>query len=132
MSVSSVLSVSFCFTPPCEAMDLAAIQPRDLVNTHIVFKSPMGDLQSGVSVAAYRAWLSCAGTPCCKEPFCACVQILRCVQKGRVDKSVVYLVGVELDRARESGSTKNGHFLGYKVLDCEPGRGFVCEEVHIH
>lgn len=56
-------------------------------------------------------------------------QVLRCVQKGRVDNSVVYLVGIEVDRARETGSTKDGYFLGYQVLKCEPGRGFVCEEV---
>jgi hypothetical protein len=46
-----------------------------------------------------------------------------------VDDSVVYLAGIELDRPRESGSTRDGYFLGHQVVDCEPGKGFVCEEV---
>jgi hypothetical protein len=32
-------------------MDLSRILPRELVNTHIVFKAPSGDLQSGVRTA---------------------------------------------------------------------------------
>ncbi len=42
---------------------------------------------------------------------------------------MVYLAGIELDRARLSGSTRNGDFRGVKVLECTPGRGFICEEV---
>ena len=56
-------------------------------------------------------------------------QILRCVQKWRVNKVVVHLAGIELDRARQTGSTRNGDFRGIKVLDCPAGRGFICEEV---
>lgn len=55
--------------------------------------------------------------------------MLRSVQKGRVNQVIVYLVGIELDKPRDTGSTKDGYFLGYQVLDCAPGTGFVCEEV---
>jgi hypothetical protein len=58
------------------------------------------------------------------------LQILRCVQKWRVNKVVVHLAGIELDRARQSGSTRNGDFRGIKVLDCPAGKGFICEEVN--
>jgi hypothetical protein len=34
-------------------MDLSRILPRELVNTHIVFKAPSGDLQSGVRFSHY-------------------------------------------------------------------------------
>ncbi len=57
------------------------------------------------------------------------MQVLRGVQKGKVNDAVVYLVGIELDRPREGGSTRDGYFLGHQVVDCEPGKGFVCEEV---
>lgn len=59
------------------------------------------------------------------------VQVLKSVQKGRVNSTVVYLVGIELDKPRESGATKDGFFLGHQVVECEPGRGFVCEEVRV-
>lgn len=48
-----------------------------------------------------------------------------------MNSAVVYLVGIELDRARDAGATKDGYFLGHQVVDCEPGKGFVCEEVRL-
>lgn len=45
LSVSCLLSVT---GQTFQRMDLHRILPRDLVNTHIVFKTPSGELQSGV------------------------------------------------------------------------------------
>lgn len=55
-----------CFWGFC-AMDLHKILPRDLVNTHIVFKTPSGELQSGVRGGSAQ---TVGGSPHpCREPF---------------------------------------------------------------
>jgi hypothetical protein len=122
-------------------MDLLAVPAADLVGTHIIFRTPTGGLQSGVRVFASLCRRDVA--PCdtlvgvdVPSPWWRALhvrslasQILRAVQKWRINKVAVHLAGIELDRPRAQGSTCDGVFQGIQVLPCEPGRGFICEAV---